>query len=402
MPAPGPVSDAVVPARGSAAVEDALRWLEAERPAMERLLEALVRQNSFTKNPAGVAAVVDLVAPVLEQAGLAVERIPGVKFGPHLAFAGPAAGAPVFLIGHTDTVFPPGTFSSGDSEVWERSGDRARGPGTFDMKGGVVVMLYGLLAARRAGLLDRVPVRGMLVSDEEVGSPESQPLMVARARGAVAALGFESGRAADRIVTARKGVASARAVATGVAAHAGNAHQDGRNAIWSIARFVDRAQGLTAYDRGLTVNVGTIQGGTTKNTVPAEARCEVDLRFETVADGRALRAALDGLCAEAAVEGTSIALSPIAWRDPLERTAASAALAAEYGACQRAAGLGDGEAAKVGGGSDACTTGALGIPAIDGLGPRGKGFHTPEEEVDLASLAPKAAAFLRFLAGRAR
>jgi len=384
-------------------LRDALRWLDGERPAMERLLEALVRQNSFTKNPAGVAAVADLLVPVLEQAGLAVERLPGARFGPHLAFRGPAAGAPVFLIGHTDTVFPAGTF-----EGWERlpagadGAERVRGPGTFDMKGGVVVMAWGLLAARRAGLLDAVAVRGMLVSDEEVGSPESQPLMVERARGAVAALGFESGRGGDRIVTARKGVASVKVEARGAAAHAGNAHQDGKNAIWALARFVDRAQGLTRYDRGLTVNVGTIQGGTTKNTVPAEAHCEVDLRFDTVADGNALRDALAALCADAAVPGTTLALSPIAWRDPLERTETSAALAAEYGACQRESGLLAGEAAKVGGGSDACTTGAMGIPSIDGLGPRGSGFHTHDEEVDLGSLVPKAAALLRFLAGRAR
>jgi len=377
-------------------LEEALRWLSAERPAMERLLEELVRLNSFTRNREGVAAVVAHLAPVLAAAGLAVERIESERFGPHLAFAGPAAGAPVFLIGHTDTVFPPGTF-----EGWSRVGERARGPGTFDMKGGLVVVAYALQAARRAGLLERVAVRGMFVADEEVGSPESQPLLGERARGAVAALGFESGRVGDLVVTRRKGVASVRVEALGVAAHAGNAHADGKNAIWALARFVDRAQALTHYDRGLTVNVGTIQGGTTKNTVPAEARCEVDLRFETVADGQELRERLAALAGEATVPGTRLTLSPLAWRDPLERTPASGALADEYGACQHRSGLDAGEAPRVGGGSDACTTGALGIPSIDGLGPRGKGFHTHEEEVDLASLVPKAAALLHFLAGRA-
>jgi glutamate carboxypeptidase len=377
-------------------LQGALRWLEDARPALERMLEELVRQNSFTRNREGVAVVAARLVPALEEAALAVERIESERFGPHLAFAGPAGGAPVFLVGHTDTVFPPGTF-----EGWSRVGERARGPGTFDMKGGLVVVVAALQAARRAGILDRVAVRGMFVSDEEVGSPESQPLLRERARGACAALGFESGRVGDQVVTARKGVASLRVEAHGVAAHAGNAHAEGRNAIWALARFVDRAQSLTDVPRGLTVNVGTIQGGTARNTVPAEARCEVDLRFETVADGHDLRDRLTALASQAAVPGTRLVLSPIAWRDPLERTAASAALAAEYGACQHLCGLDAGEAPRAGGGSDASTLGAMGVPSIDGLGPRGKGFHTHEEEVDLASLVPKAAALLRFLAGRA-
>lgn len=374
-----------------------LAWLAAQEQPMQRLLERLVRQNSFTRNPQGVNAVADLVAAELGGLGLAVERIPGVRFGDHLAFAGPAGGTPAFLVGHLDTVFPPGQF-----EGWESDGRVARGPGVFDMKGGVVVMLFGLAALREAGLLARVPLGGMLVSDEEVGSPESQPLLRARAAGAACALVLESGREGDRIVTARKGVAAVRAEATGVAAHAGNDHARGRNAVWALSRFVDRAQALTDHGRGLTVNVGVFQGGTTKNTVPDRAHAEVDLRFATPADGERLEAALARAAAEAALPGTAIALARSAWRDPMVRTEASAALAARYGACQRESGLGEGEAPPAGGGSDACTTSAAGIPSIDGLGPRGSGYHTREERIELATLVPKAAALLRFLAGTAR
>lgn len=379
-----------------APLDDALAWLDAQRPAMESLLEALVNASSFTKHPDGVARVVDLLAPALERSGVAVERIAGTDFGPHLAFRGPARGAPVFLVGHTDTVFPPGTF-----EGFRREGDLARGPGVFDMKGGLVVACFALEAAHRAGLLSRVPVAGLFVSDEEVGSPESQPLLRARAQGAACALVLESGRAKDVVVTRRKGTAGINVAARGVAAHAGNEHEQGRNAIWSIARFVDRAQALTDYARGVTVNVGVIAGGTTKNTVPDAARCELDLRFLTPEDGASLERALEEAAREAPVEGTRLAIERKSWRDPLVRTEASAALAAEYGRCAEASGLGAGEAGLVGGGSDANTTGAMGIPSIDGLGPRGKGFHTHDEQVDLASLVPKAAALLRFLAGRA-
>jgi glutamate carboxypeptidase len=379
-----------------APLDDALAWLAGQRPSMVDLLRDLVALNSFTRNREGVAAVAAIVEPRLRRLGLSTETVPSARFGPHLAFAGSAPGAPAFLVGHLDTVFPPGTF-----EGFRAEGDRGLGPGVHDMKGGLVVMLYALEALHRAALLGRIPVAGLLVSDEEVGSPDSQPLLRARARGAACALVAESGRAGDVVVTARKGGASVRAVARGVAAHAGNDPEKGRSAIWSLARFVDRAQALSDPSRGLSVNVGTFQGGTSKNTVPAEASCEVDLRFLSADDGARLEAALGEAARAAAIEGTAIALERTSWRDPLARTDASAALARAYAACAAASGLGTGEAPLVGGGSDACTTGAMGIPSIDALGPRGRGYHTPGEEVDLSSLVPKATALARLLASGA-
>jgi glutamate carboxypeptidase len=224
--------------------------------------------------------------------------------------------------------------------------------------------------------------------------------MRSMAQGAACALDFESGREGDRIVTRRKGVASITADARGVAAHAGNEHEKGRNAIWSVSRFVDRVQALTDYARGVTVNVGFISGGTTKNTVPAEATCELDLRFLDPNAGDQLLEQVWQAAATAAVQGTRIDLKRGSWRPPLDRTERSAALAREYGECQEQSGLGSGEAPLAGGGSDAATCSAAGVPAIDGLGPRGHGYHTPEERIDLRSLVPKAEALVRFLARR--
>ena len=379
-------------------LEAALAFISSQRPAMEELLAAIVRQNSFTANREGVNAVVTVLEAELRRLGLAVERIPSERFGDHLHFEGAAPGAPVFIIGHTDTVFPPGAYP--DADAWRVDGDIARGPGSLDMKGGLVVALFGLAALAHAGLLHRVPVRGMFVADEEVGSPESQPLLRARARGAACALGFESGRAQDLIVTRRKGTASLVAAASGLAAHAGVEPEKGRSAIWALARFVDQAQQLSAPERGVSVTVGTFVGGTSKNTVPDRARCEVDLRYLTPEDGDALVRDLERIARDAAFEGTRISLERNSLRPPLVRTPRSAALAAEYGACQRAAGLGDGEAPLTGGGSDAATTAAVGVPSIDGLGARGLGFHTPNEQIELSSLVPKAEALARFLAAR--
>jgi glutamate carboxypeptidase len=192
--------------------------------------------------------------------------------------------------------------------------------------------------------------------------------------------------------------------ARGKAAHAGNNHKDGANAIWALAKAVDAVQQLTDYARGRTVNVGQITGGTSKNTVPERAECMLDLRYETAADADALVAGVRAAAAAAAaaVPGVRFELSGGANRLPLERTPASAALRDEYAACARAAGLGNGEAGLLGGGSDANTIAPLGVPAIDGLGPRGAGFHTTDEYVELATFAPKAEALVRFLWGRIR
>ncbi|MFL5264853.1 MAG: M20 family metallopeptidase [Anaeromyxobacteraceae bacterium] len=379
-------------------VDIGLSWLAGQRLAMQRLLERLVRQSSFTQDPPGVNAVVHMVDQELRRIGLKTERVASKRFGDHLYFESSAAksAAPVFLIGHTDTVFPRAQFDG-----FSFQGDLARGPGAFDMKGGLVVGLFALEALARAALLRHIPLRGMFVSDEEVGSPDSQPHLQEKARGAACALGLESGRANDAIVVARKGVAAVRVEATGVAAHAGNEHAKGKSAVWSLARFVDRAQGLTDYDRGLTVNVGLIEGGTTKNTVPERARAEVDLRFVAAEDGEALYRALELSAAAAAVEGTRVTVAKSAWRPPMVRSEASAALAREYGQCQVDAGLAAGEAPLSGGGSDACTTSGIGVPSIDGLGPRGGGFHTLDERVDLSSFVPKANALARFLGRRA-
>ncbi len=143
-------------------------------------------------------------------------------------------------------------------------------------------------------------------------------------------------------------------------------------------------------------------GGETPNTVPDHARAELDIRFTSAADAERLVAELSTEADRAAssVPGASIELSGGVSRVPLEKTAASEALYAEYATCAVASGLGAIESPLVGGGSDASTLSALGIPCIDGLGPRGAGVHTKDEHIEVATLVPKAMAVARFLIGR--
>ncbi len=382
----------------SHSVDRALTALRARSSELVALTRKWVEINSYTSNIDGVNQVGALLREAFALPSLRLTTIPGGDaFGEHLVWRTAAAGAPILLVGHHDTVFPPGHF-----EGWREDGNRATGPGALDMKGGLAIVRTVLAALDDIGMLPLLPVIVACVSDEEVGSPTSAPHLRDLARGASCALVFESGRANDMIITRRKGVGAMTVIAHGKAAHAGNNHKDGVNAIVALAKFIEAAGGHTDYARGITVNVGQISGGTSKNTVPERAECKIDLRYETTADAEALVASLRAAAetVAAAVPGVRLELQGGVNRLPLERTPASASLRDEYAACARIAGLGDGEAPLLGGGSDANTIAPLGVPAIDGLGPRGAGFHTSTEYVELDSFLPKAEALLRFLVGR--
>ena len=400
--------------------------LRGRTAAMLSQIERLVDINSFTGNKKGCALVGDLLADLFHGIpGMLVRRIGSKAYGPHLLastrLAETSSKGAIAIIGHLDTVFPPGDF-----EGFHLEGPIARGPGVLDMKGGLVVAIEGLRVLAELGLLERLPIRFAIVSDEEVGSPESQPILASELAGAACSVTLEAGRAEDKVITARKGTGKVTVNASGVAAHAGNRHQEGANAIWALASFADLALRLTDYETGITINVGTVTGGTTVNTVPDHASAEVDFRFVKSGDGEvvfaklqesarmavksvngAARAAVEKVTDPALTAGlvlpvTSIELEINSMRPPLERTEANVALYREYAVHAKAAGLEDGESGLVGGGSDASTAAAIGVPSIDGLGPRGTGFHTRDELIEVSTLVPKAEALAAFLAGRIR
>jgi glutamate carboxypeptidase len=371
-------------------MHDSIRWLRGQLPAMERALEALVLVNSFSGNRAGGLAVGALLDGLFDLPGVAREAVPSERYADHRVYrtAGRAGIPPVALLGHLDTVFPPGLF-----EGYRAEGNLRHGPGVLDMKGGLVVAAFAVRALAQAGALERVPaLRVVVVSDEEVGSPEGAPLLRRELPGCQAALVFESGRMNDAVVTRRKGVGQLTARAAGVAAHAGNAYFDGASAIWALSRFIDGAQRLASPEAGVTVNVGLVSGGTSRNTVPAAASAELDLRFPTAAAEAALLAELQALAGSAAVPGTSLTLHRGPGRPPMEPLPGTAALLERWARCARAQGFEAPEAPLQGGGSDGNTAAALGLPTLDALGPRGRHFHTPQEYLEVDSLVPRASA----------
>lgn len=361
-------------------------------------LRPWVEQNSYSTNLAGVNALADRLAADFRMEGLSLERAPGDGVGDHLVWTTPAwsevapAGRLV-LVGHHDTVFPPGSF-----ETWSLEGDILRGPGVLDMKGGLLTIYLALRTLASFERLGELPLAFVSVGDEEIGSPHSAALLKKLAAGAGGALVFEAGRAGDAIITRRKGTGALVVRARGRAAHAGNHHREGRNAIWALAQLVDALQRLTDYEAGVSVNVGMISGGEARNTVPHSAQCGVDFRFVERAQGERVVARSRELAEEIAKRSeVAIEVEGGIRRPPLAKTPESEALYQRYAGCAQAAGLGTGETDLLGGGSDASTVSSVGVPAIDGLGPRGKGFHTDKEYIEVSSLALRAEALLRFL-----
>lgn len=379
-------------------VDRALAAADRRGPELLPALRRWVEVNSYTGNIAGCNRVAELLLESFALDGLSAERVPGTGCGDHLIWRTAAwttqPARRLVLVGHHDTVFPPGTF-----EVWEEHGDRLRGPGVLDMKGGLATIRTALAALADCGRLAELPLAVVSVADEETGSSDSRTMLEDLARGARAALVFESGRASDALVTQRKGTGKVTVKVTGKAAHAGNNLKDGVNAVWAVARFVDGAQRLTDWAKGVTVNVGLINGGTSANTVPEHASCQLDFRYVRQVDGVELMAAFDRLARGLAEEtGARFVLEGGIRRQPLERSDASLALMRRYEAGALAEGLAGGEAPLQGGGSDANTVSSVGVPAIDALGPRGKGFHTHDEYIELATLGQRTRALVRFLA----
>lgn len=375
----------------------ALAAAQRREPEFLPVLRRWVEQNSYTADVAAVNALADLLVADFSLPELTVERRPGNDFGDHLVWRTPAYSARpdarVLLLGHHDTVHAPGSF-----DVWEVEGDRLRGPGVLDMKGGLLVIHAALTALSEVGALAELPLAVFSVGDEELGSPDSRAWVQDLARGAREALVFEAGRAEDAIITRRKGTGKFNVKAVGKAAHAGNFHQDGINAVRALARVVDQMEALTDYARGVTVNVGIFHGGSSANTVPDSAECLADFRFVRASDGEDTVRAVDRIAREVGQQtGARLLVEGGIRRPPLERSEASVALYRRYAACAEPAGLGTGECDLIGGGSDANTVSAVGVPTIDGMGPRGRHFHTQNEYIEISSLAMRVEALIRFL-----
>jgi len=298
--------------------------------------------------------------------------------------AGRPAGQ-ILILGHLDTVYPVGTLAKMPFRI---SGGRAWGPGTFDMKGGLVIALAAVDELRSTGLRPCKRLVFLWNSDEEIDSKSSRRFIEREARRSDAVLVLEPAYGPDgRLKTARKGVGTAEITVTGRAAHAGLDPEAGVNAIHELALQTARLMRMNDPHRGITVQVTVASGGTVSNVVPDSAKALVDLRISKLADAADLERKLRIL--RPVLKGARIQVTGRINRPPLERTPAVREMFLRAKALMSEIGLPLDEC-FAGGGSDGNFTGALGIPTLDGLGAVGDGAHSSREHVLIRSLPERA------------
>jgi len=388
-----------------------LAYCQQHQGEMLSLLRHMVEIESPSDDKAAVDRMGAFLGQVFERLGGKVTFYPQQQAGNHLKaeFPGGASdgasggasdrtsdrtssrasgrdsGKPVLLLGHFDTVWQMGTLAKMPFRIED---GRAFGPGVYDMKAGITMMIFALRALKAAGVAHR-PVTILLDTDEEIGSTTGRPVVEATAKECEAVLVLEPSQGPKgHLKTSRKGVGDITVRVRGRASHSGVDFEKGRNAIVELARQLLEIVKFTDVSRGITVNPGVIHGGTRSNVIAAEAWAEVDLRITRAADAALLEqkfAALKPFDPDCAIE-----LSGGINRPPMERTEGTVRLFGIAREIATAMGM-PLEESSTGGGSDGNFTSALGVPTLDGLGAVGEGAHAANESVVVEELFSRTA-----------
>lgn len=360
-------------------------------------LRLLVAHESPTGDVARLDALSDEITDRWAELDATVRRHRVAGTGNHLEvrWSGPrgtpADTAPALLVGHYDTVHDLGAL---DRNPWRIDGaGHAWGPGTQDMKSGLVIARAAVAALSERGAPLPRPIVALLTADEEIGSPTSQGLIHGLAADCAYALVLEAATGSGAVKTQRKGVGLFTVATTGTAAHAGQQFFDGVNANVALARLIPSIANLSDHAAGTTVNVGVIRGGTRANVVAEHASADIDVRFADDAEAERVTRALTEL------DGHDVAVTVTGGinRPAMRRSPASRQLFATAQRCAEQVGFVLDEAAA-GGASDGNFTAADGVATLDGLGGVGAGLHTDGEWVSVASLPQRAALVAELLA----
>jgi glutamate carboxypeptidase len=366
-------------------------YLRARTPELIDELGRWIEIESFSSDVTAVSWMINVVGERLQALGAQVHRLSGSPQADHLLASWPGEGEPLIIVGHVDTVYPRGTLEEFPFRI---DGDVVRGPGVSDVKGCVLLACAALEALRATSRWTRRPLKFLVTSDEEVGSPTSRQHIEAQAKGCRAALIIESAGDGGFLKVWRKSVSMYELTAEGRASHAGVAPELGISAIHELAHHINAIVALARPDIGTTINIGLIEGGTAGNVVAAEASCRIDVRALTVAEAERVDLALRDLTPHLA--GARLTLSGGINRPAMEQTPgnmglydAAEAIATELGFAVTPGGTG--------GGSDGNFTSALGTPTLDGLGGVGSGSHSLDEWFSIPEFAPRAAMLAKLI-----
>jgi glutamate carboxypeptidase len=379
-----------MPAAAKAPGKDAKVWAAAEaaRAAQLQTLEQVVNVDSGTGDVEGGRKVQSLLIPRLKALGMNVETVaaeaPGLPENVVATLKGTGRGR-ILMIGHVDTVFGPGTVAQ---RPFRNDGDRATGPGVSDEKGGVIEGLYALQILHDLGFKDFGQIIFLIETSEERGSPGTQALIKRLVADADVELNLEPGDPPDVLTVWRKGSTTFHIDVKGRAAHAGVAPQDGRNAAVELIHQVQADDVFPKSGEGITANLTLMNAGSRENIIPENASAAINVRVRDKADFERVEQAFRANAQHTQVPDTNVTVSRTPAFPPLANNPGTDALAARAEAIYAGIGRKIGRGGN-GGASESALAYEAGVPALDGLGPVGGGFHSDKEYLDLTTVTPR-------------
>ncbi|MHB1404345.1 MAG: M20 family metallopeptidase [Desulfitobacteriaceae bacterium] len=363
-----------------------VEYLQKQYDPMVEMLRSMVELESPSTCKQAVNKLVDYLASKFQEIGAAVQIIEQENSGNHLLASWGTGEEQILVLCHMDTVWPLGEIKKRPFRI---EGDKAFGPGVFDMKGGLVQAYYALKAVIDNGTHISQKIVFLCTSDEETGSQSSRALIEEQAAKSTFVLVPEPAVGPEGAVKrSRKGWGLYHLIVTGKSAHAGNDHDKGISAIEEISRQIIRLHAMTDPVKGTTVNVGFVNGGTLANVVADRAEAKIDLRATSQMELERAEDKILGL--QPLMDGTMVKISGQINRPPLEATVQNRELYEKAKRIARRLGLELG-GKNVGGVSDGNFTSALGIPTLDGIGAVGDGAHALHEYVLLSCMVKRAA-----------
>lgn len=350
-------------------------------------LETIVNIDSYSYDPEGTAKVAAFLKAKFDAIGWITElRHLDDKVGPALICMNkPADSFDVLLSGHMDTVFKAGTVKERPFRI---EGKHITGPGAYDMKPGLVQAFYACEKLSKNDDLSDAAICIVFNPDEEISSIFSRPLLEDMAKKTQYAVILESARINGNFVNERKGIAKYVIEFLGKSAHAAVDPQNGANAINAFLHIGQLILDSAAPDKGTTINIGTVEGGTTPNTVPEYVKIQVDCRFSNMEETKRLNDMIYGLNDTLTKENVRIRVSGGLTRPPWARSEKGLAFCAAVDEIKQRLGI-EADWASTPGGSDGNFFAALGVPTIDGMGPVGGKGHSPNEYLELDTIEPR-------------
>ena len=373
-----------------APAKDAKVWAAAEaaHAAQLDLWKEVVNIDSGTGDVEGGRKVAAVLIPHLKALGATIESVPaeaeGLPENTVATFTG-TGKARILLIGHIDTVFGPGTVAKRPFTI---DGDRLRGPGVGDEKGGVVEAITALKILKDQGFKDYAKITLLIETSEERGSPGTRALIDKLVKSHDVELNLEPGDPPDAVTVWRKGSATIDIDVKGRAAHAGVAPQDGRNAAVELIHQLATVEQFPHSGQGLTANLTIINAGSRYNIIPEDARAQINVRMRETADLDKVQGAFEEAAKTTVIPDTKVTVSRETSFPPLPNNSRTDALAARAAAIYAGLGMNLGFGGN-GGASESALAHEAGTPALDGLGPVGGDFHSDKEWVDAKSVTPR-------------